>query len=156
MENQTTKTQLPRTAAQLLRSQSGFSLIEIMIVVMIMGILIGLVGPKVMSSFDRAKVDTTRVQMKQLANTLRTYRLDCSQYPNTDQGLDALVAKPANSDCRNYAPGGYLPKLPKDAWDRDFFYESDGNGFQIRSLGADRKEGGADYNEDILMSDTDQ
>src|SRR5689334_3583666 len=97
-----------RRYTALLRNESGFSLIEIMIVVMIMGILIGLVGPKVMSSFSRAKVDTTKVQMKQIATTLKNYRLDCNLYPTTDQGLEALAAAPTSGGtCRNYAPGGY-------------------------------------------------
>ena len=139
-----------------LSNESGFSLIEIMIVVMIMGILIGLVGPKVMSSFSRAKVDTTRVQMKQIATTLKNYRLDCNLYPTTDQGLDALVTKPTGgTDCKNYAPGGYMNKLPKDGWDKDFLYSSDGTTFEIKSYGADMKEGGKDYDADIIVTDTD-
>ncbi len=127
-----------------------------MIVVMIMGILIGLVGPKVMSSFSRAKVDTTRVQMKQVATTLKNYRLDCNLYPSTDQGLESLAAAPTTGNtCRNFAPGGYINKLPKDAWDKDFLYESDGTTFAIKSLGADMKEGGADYDADIIVTDQD-
>lgn len=138
-----------------LNNEAGFSLIEIMIVVMIMGILIGLVGPKVMSSFSRAKVDTTKVQMKQVATTLKNYRLDCNLYPSTDQGLEALSTAPANNACRNYAPGGYINKLPKDAWDKDFLYSSDGTTFEIKSLGADMKEGGTDYDADIIVTDQD-
>jgi general secretion pathway protein G len=142
---------------KILNNQSGFSLIEIMIVVMIMGILIGLVGPKVMSSFSRAKVDTTKVQMKQIATTLKNYRLDCNLYPSTDQGLDALTKAPTTGNtCRNYAPGGYMNKLPRDAWDKDFLYEStDGTTFAIKSLGADMKEGGVDYDADIVVTDQD-
>ena len=145
------------TALKILKSQSGFSLIELMIVIGILGLLIGLVGPKLISSFDRAKVDTTKVQMKQLATTLKNYRLDCGSYPTTDQGLDALVSKStAGSDCKNYAPGGYVEKkVPKDAWDQDFLYNSDGNTFEIKTLGADKKEGGADYNADVTVSDQD-
>ncbi|MBS1958686.1 MAG: type II secretion system major pseudopilin GspG [Bdellovibrionales bacterium] len=139
-----------------LNDQAGFSLIEIMIVVMIMGILVGLVGPKVMSSFSRAKVDTTTVQMKQLATMLKNYRLDCNLYPTTDQGLDALVQKPTGGqDCRNYAPGGYTNKIPKDGWDKDFLYESDGTSFTIKSLGADMKPEGKDYDSDISVTDKD-
>ena len=138
-------------------SERGFSLIELMIVIAILGLLIGFVGPKLIASFDKAKVETTRMQMKQLASTLKTYRLDCGQYPTTDQGLDALVSKPsAGSECKNYAPGGYLEKkVPKDAWDMDFLYNSDGNTFEIKSMGADKKEGGADYNADITATDAD-
>lgn len=141
----------------ILRNEAGFSLIEIMIVVMIMGILIGLVGPKVMSSFARAKADTTKVQMKQIATTLKNYRLDCNLYPTTDQGLEALSTKPTTgAECRNYAPGGYMNKIPRDAWDKEFLYESvDGSSFAIKSLGADMKADGKDYDADIIVTDTD-
>ena len=138
-------------------AQAGFSLIELMIVIGILGLLIGLVGPKLISNFDKAKVDTTRVQMKQIATVLKNYRLDCGSYPTTEQNLDALITKPASGqECKNYAPGGYMDKkVPKDAWDRDFLYSSDGNTFEIKSLGADRKEGGVDYNADITVGDSD-
>ena len=150
------KQQNQHRAHRLLTNEAGFSLIEIMIVVMIMGILIGLVGPKVMSSFARAKADTTKVQMKQIATTLKNYRLDCNLYPTTDQGLEALLAAPTTGNtCRNFAPGGYMNKLPKDAWDKDFLYSSDGTTFEIKSLGADMKEGGKDYDADIIVTDTD-
>lgn len=143
------------TWKKIVKNNEGFSLIEIMIVVAIMGILIGLVGPRVMGSFDKAKVETTKISMNQLATTLKNYRLDCGSYPTTDQGLDALKTKPtAGDECKNYAPGGYLDKaLPKDGWDQDFLYTSDGNNFEIKSLGSDKKEGGADYATDLSVSD---
>ena len=138
-------------------TNEGFSLIELMIVIAILGLLIGIVGPKLINSFDKAKVDTTKVQMKQMASTLKTYRLDCGQYPTSDQGLEALIDKTAVGDtCKNYAPGGYLGKtLPKDAWDKPFLYDSDGSVFSIKSLGADKKEEGVDYNADITVTDAD-
>ncbi len=141
----------------LLRNEQGFSLIELMIVIGILGLLIGLVGPKLISNFDKAKVDTSRVQMKQIATTLKNYRLDCGNYPNTDQGLEALVTKPTTApECKNYAPGGYIEKkVPKDAWDQPFLYSSDGNTFEIKSLGADKKPEGTDYNADIVVTDQD-
>jgi general secretion pathway protein G len=138
-------------------NEAGFSLIELMIVIGILGLLIGLVGPKLISNFDKAKVDTTRVQMKQIATTLKNFRLDCGSYPGSDQGLDALVNKPTSgSECKNYAPGGYMDKkVPKDAWDQDYLYSSDGNTFEIKSTGSDKKLGGADYSADIIVTDTD-
>jgi general secretion pathway protein G len=146
------------TAKKILRSQSGFSLIELMIVVAILGLLIGIVGPKVMGSFDKAKVETTRVNMKNLSSTLKQFRLDCGSYPTTEQGIEALITKPtAGAECKNYAPGGYLDKktVPKDAWDKEYIYTSDGNTFEIKSLGADKVEGGVDYNADISLTDQD-
>lgn len=110
------------------------------------------------ANFDKAKVETTRVNMKNISSTLKQYRLDCGSYPNTDQGISALITKPSsNPECKNYAPGGYLDKkaAPKDAWDMDYIYTSDGNTFEIKSLGADKKEGGADYNADISVTDQD-
>jgi general secretion pathway protein G len=147
-----------RTAQKILSNQSGFSLIELMIVVAILGLLIGIVGPKVMGSFDKAKVETTRVNMKNISSTLKQFRLDCGSYPTTEQGIEALLTKPtAGQECKNYAPGGYLDKkqAPKDAWDMDYLYTSDGNTFEIKSLGADKKADGVDYNADITVSDQD-
>lgn len=139
--------------------ESGFSLIELMIVIGILGLLIGIVGPKLISNFDKAKVETTRVNMKNISSTLKQYRLDCGLYPNTNQGLDALMTKPSSSpECKNYAPKGYLEakNLPKDAWEQDYLYQSEGgNTFEIKSLGADRKEGGSDYDADIVVTDQD-
>jgi general secretion pathway protein G len=143
---------------QLIRTESGFSLIELMIVIGILGLLIGIVGPKLISNFDKAKVETTRVNMKNISSTLKQFRLDCGSYPNTNQGMDALITKPTSApECKNYAPKGYLDKktLPKDAWDMDYLYNSDGNAFEIKSYGADKKEGGADYDADITVSDQD-
>ncbi len=136
--------------------EAGFSLIELMIVIGILGLLIGVVGPKLISQFDKAKVETTKMNMKTLSSTLKQFRLDCGSYPDTNQGLDALLTKPtAAPECKNYAPGGYIEKksIPKDAWDMDYLYSSDGNTFEIKSLGADKKEGGADYNQDIVVTD---
>lgn len=135
-------------------NEAGFSLIELMIVIGILGLLIGLVGPKLMASFDKAKVETTRVQMKQLVNLLSNYRLDCGQFPTSDQGLEALVTKPtATPECKNYQPSGYTPKVPKDGWDQDYLYTSDGSTFEIKSNGGDKKPGGSDYNADITVTD---
>ena len=143
---------------KILNNESGFSLIELMIVVAILGLLIGIVGPKVMNSFEQAKVETTRVNMKNLTSTLKTYLLDCGSYPTTEQGLDALITKPTTGhECKNYAPTGYLDKksVPKDAWDMEYIYTSDGNAFEIKSLGKDKKEGGVDYNADISITEQD-
>jgi general secretion pathway protein G len=152
------QTNMKTTLKRQLHNHQGFSLIELMIVIGILGLLIGLVGPRLIANFDKAKVETTRVNMKSIATTLKNYRLDCGQYPTTDQGLEALIQKPTSgAECKNYAPGGYMDKkgAPKDAWDNDFLYESDGNTFSIKSLGADKKAEGVDYNADITVTDSD-
>ena len=139
------------------KNQAGFSLIEIMIVMGIMGLLVAVVGPNLISKFQKAKVDTTRVQMKTLSGLLKSYRLDCNLYPTTDQGLEALATKPTSgTECKNYAPGGYIGgKIPHDGWDKDFLYTSDGATFEIKSLGGDMKPGGTENDADIIVTDQD-
>jgi len=100
----------------------------------------------------KAKVDATKVQMKQLGNVLDLYRQECGTYPTTEQGLDALLNEPASEPkCTNYDKEGYLKekKIPGDGFGNPFLYESDGSKYVLISLGADKKEGGADENRDL-------
>jgi general secretion pathway protein G len=135
------------------RNSGGFTLIEIMAVVIIMGMLMGLVGVSVFSQVDKAKVVTTRAKISQLENALEFYRMDNSRYPTSEQGLDALINAPA--DVRGYPPGGYLQKKEAllDPWEKRFQYQSPGEHnqrtFDIWSLGADRSPGGAELDSDI-------
>ncbi len=140
---------------ELLRTREGFSLIELMIVIGIIGLLVAVVGPNLIQRFEIAKRDTTKMNIKSLATALKSYRLECGLYPTTDQGLEALKSKPTTGQpCKNYAPGGYIEQsIPKDGWDKPFSYESDGNDFEIKSYGKDRREGGADLDADISSKD---
>lgn len=140
------------------RRKRGFTLIEIMAVVLIMGMLMGLVGVAVFNQVDRAKVATTKAKLKNLETALEFYRMDNSRYPSTEQGLTSLVSKPSIEPApRNYPPGGYLqrggPAAMEDAWDQEFLYESPGqhnpHSFDMWSLGADGATGGEDTNADI-------
>jgi len=142
------------------RRRAGFTLIEIMAVVIIMGLLMGLVGVSVFSQVDKARVVTARAKIAQLENALEFYRMDNSRYPTTEQGLDVLVNEPA--DARNYPPGGYLQKKEAllDPWEERFQYQSPGEHnqrtFDIWSLGADRSPGGTDLDSDIGNWSTDE
>ena len=136
--------------------QAAFSLIEIMAVVVIMALLMGLVGTAVFGQIDKARVETTRAQMKQLESALAFYQMDNGRFPTTEQGLGALVAQPTiGPEPRNYRPGGYLSakRLPVDAWGEAFGYESPGTNnpesFDIWSLGADSTPGGSGVEGDI-------
>jgi len=135
------------------RRARGFTLIEIMAVVIIMGLLMGLVGVSVFSQVDKAKVVTTRAKIAQLENALEFYRMDNSRYPTTEQGLDALVHEPPGA--RSYPPGGYLQKREAllDPWEAPFQYQSPGEHnqrtFDLWSLGADNSPGGTDLDADI-------
>lgn len=137
-----------------LKSTSGMSLIEIMIVLVIMGAIVSLVGPNVMSRLEKSKVDTTKLEMEGIKSALQDYYLDNNTYPTTAQGLEALVQKPTVApEPLNYSPDGYLKNknLPKDKWGAEFIYESDGSRYTIISLGKDRKEGGEGYATDIIV-----
>jgi len=134
------------------RKRSGFTLIEIMVVVVIIGLLSALVGPRLIGQSDEAKKKTTATQIAQLEQVLGLFHLDNGFYPTTNQGLEALVAKPdTQPEPLNYKKGGYMKKVPKDAWGNQFIYECPGEhgDFDIISYGSDGQEGGTDTAADI-------
>jgi general secretion pathway protein G len=132
--------------------RNGFTLIEIMVVVVILGILAALIVPKVISRPDEARITAARQDVATLAQALRLYKLDNLAYPTTDQGLQALIVKPAAAPIpANWKTGGYLERLPKDPWGRDYRYLSPGRHgeFDVFSLGADGEPGGEGNDADI-------
>ena len=142
-----------RFAARFRRSQSGFTLIEMMVVIVILGVLAGLVVPRFIDQPDKAKVVKAKAQIESLSMAIKQYKLDNGVYPTTEQGLKALKEKPTMGRVpQNYPPRGYLDgPLPKDPWNNDFIYISPGehNDFEIVSLGADAQPGGEGPNADI-------
>ncbi|MEK0361493.1 MULTISPECIES: type II secretion system major pseudopilin GspG [Pseudomonadaceae] len=134
------------------RKQRGFTLIEIMVVVVILGILAALVVPQVMNRPDQAKVTVAKGDIKAIGAALDMYKLDNYSYPSTQQGLDALVEKPGgNPQPKNWNRDGYLKRVPKDPWGNEYQYLSPGTQgqFDLYSYGADGKQGGSDLNADI-------
>jgi len=120
--------------------EKGFTLIEMMIVVAIIAMIAGFVGTSVIRRFEEAKGNATKIQIKQLTLVLDDFRRVCGFYPSTEQGLDALVKAPtAGRQCKHYDPEGFIKKIPQDAWNQDYLYESDGNKYLITSLGPDGK-----------------
>lgn len=126
--------------------QAGFTLIEIMVVVVIIGLLVGLIGPKVLGRAGDARLVAAKSDISNLGRALDIYKLDNYSYPSTDQGLEALVTEPAGEpEARNWNPDGYLPKVPNDPWGTEYIYMSPGvNGgkYDLYTLGADGREGG--------------
>jgi general secretion pathway protein G len=142
-----------------INNRGGFTLIEIMVVIVILAMLAALVGPKLMGRTDDAKVKTTGIQLKGLESALKLYKLDNGSYPSTEQGLGALVAKPTVGVIpKSYKEGGYLESkaVPKDAWGNDFLYVSPGEhgDYDLFSYGSDGAKGGDGKNADITSWDT--
>ena len=137
------------------RDMRGFTLIELMVVVVILGILAGLIIPKIMGKPEEAKKLKARMQIEQLEQALKLYYLDNGEYPTTEQGLNSLVEKPATEPVpKRWKEGGYLEKkkIPADPWDNPFVYISPGvhdKDFDLVSYGADREEGGEGKYADI-------
>lgn len=134
------------------RSASGFTLIEILIVVVILGILAGIVVVNVMDRPDQARIVAARNDIAALSNALKLYRLDNSVYPSSEQGLSALARKPeVGEPPRNWKPGGYVERLPKDPWNSDYQYLNPGvhGEIDVFSFGADGRPGGEGINADI-------
>ncbi|MBA6418987.1 type II secretion system protein GspG [Pseudomonas neustonica] len=141
-------------------AQRGFTLIEIMVVVVILGILAAVVVPRVMDRPDQARITKAQSDIRALESALNLYRLDNFNYPTTEQGLNALVRLPTGQNApRNWRTGGYLDRLQKDPWGNDYQYQTpgrDGRQFDIYSLGADGRPGGTEANMDIGNWDLDQ
>jgi general secretion pathway protein G len=138
----------------LLNNKRGFSLVEIMIVVAIIGLLVSTMGSRIFGGLDKAKVQNAKVMMRKFADALEMYSTDCNTYPTTEQGLEALVAEPQGQPaCDSWGPVSYMKKIPKDPWGRPYIYESDGMEFNIISLGKDKREGGEGFAADIEFKD---
>lgn len=137
------------------KRQAGFTLIEIMVVVVILGILGALIVPNVVSKPEEARVAKAKADIRAIATALEFYRMDNSNYPSTEQGLSALVTEPSGyPEARKWNPEGYLDKVPVDPWGEPYQYTSEGSHkFDVYSFGADRKEGGDGFDADILYSE---
>ena len=131
----------------------GFTLIEVMVVVVIIGILATFLVPKIMDAPDKARVEKAKAEMRGIATALQLYKFDNGFYPTSEQGLQALVTEASTDPVPLYfKSGGYLNELPKDPWGVYYIYMYPGEGnkdFDIISFGADRKEGGSGYDADI-------
>lgn len=132
------------------RRHRGFTLIEIMVVVAIIAILGATVVPLIMDRPNEARQVRANQDIASYSAALELYRLDNFNYPSTEQGLEALVTKPSGDpEPANWNSGGYVKKLNKDPWGRDYLYNSDDGSFEIISLGNDGVEGGEGFDADI-------
>ncbi|MDH5764674.1 MAG: type II secretion system major pseudopilin GspG [Gammaproteobacteria bacterium] len=134
-----------------MNKQQGFTLIEIIVVVVIIGILATFIAPKFLGRTDEARITKAKADIGALESALELYKLDNYNYPSTDQGLQALVEKPGSDPVPVNWKDGYIKKLRKDPWQRDYLYLSPGEHGQIDiyTLGADGVEGGEGANADI-------
>jgi general secretion pathway protein G len=138
---------------------SGFTLIEIMVVVVILAVLGALVVPNILGKVDKARVTAAQTDIKSIGTALDLYRLDNFKYPTTEQGLQALVKQPADPSITNYPAGGYLHAMPKDPWGNPYIYASpgtDGRDYDLMSYGRDGKPGGEGPDADISNAILDQ
>jgi len=136
--------------------RKAFSLIELMIVIVILGLLAAMVMPSLTGKGEEAKRNLVCVQMKSIYNgALDMFKINNSMYPTTEEGLEALVKNPDPEKYSNYSSTGYFKdsKLPKDSWGSKFIYINDEGSVEIISFGADKKEGGKDEAADIKMSE---
>ena len=134
---------------QIQPAQGGFTLLELLVVMVIIGLLVGYVGPKYFAQIGKSEVKAAKSQIDSLGKALDQYRLDTGHYPTTEQGLNALVTKPANEPKWD---GSYLAKaLPPDPWGRTYVYKEPGEhgDYDLLSLGKDGQAGGAGENADI-------
>ena len=134
------------------QGREGFTLIELMVVIVILGVLAGLIVPQFMDEPQKARVVKAKLQMESISTALKKFYIDNGFYPSTEQGLQALVSKPSTGRTpKNYSPSGYLPKLPKDPWGGKYIYICPGRHgkFDLISYGADGAAGGAGTDADV-------
>ena len=139
-----------------LKPSGGFTLIEVLVVVVILGILAAIIVPNIMSKPGEARIAKAKTDVRAIEQALNLYRLDNNVYPTTDEGLEALVTKP--SSAKNYKAGGYLPRMPKDPWGRPYEYLNPGvhGAIDIYTLGRDGQQGGEGEDADIGNWNLDQ
>jgi general secretion pathway protein G len=141
---------LSRPRQLLLRGSAGFTLIEMLVVLVIIGLIMGLVGPRVLNYLTDARVKAAKLQIEALSSSLDLYYLDTGRYPTSSEGLNALVRRPSNADAWNgpYLKGG---AVPADPWKNEYIYRAPGDNapFEIMSLGSDGREGGSGSAADI-------
>ncbi|MGK6323850.1 type II secretion system major pseudopilin GspG [Sphingomonas sp. DT-51] len=133
------------------KKKNGFTLVELMVVIVIIGLLATIVALNVLPSGDTARIQKAKADIATIEQGLELYRLQLGTYPSTTQGLQALVTAPAGADAARYQAGGYVKKLPKDPWGRDYLYASPGQhgAADVWTLGADGKDGGEGIDADI-------
>ncbi|WEK43443.1 MAG: type II secretion system major pseudopilin GspG [Candidatus Sphingomonas colombiensis] len=133
------------------RREDGFTLVELMVVIVIIGLLATIVALNVLPSGDTARIQKAKADIANIEQALELYKLQIGSYPTTTQGLGALVTAPTGVDVARYQAGGYLKKLPNDPWNRPYLYAAPGkhSPADVWSLGADGKEGGEGGDADI-------
>lgn len=133
----------------MVRATRGYTLLEVVLVVLVLGLLTAIAGPRLLGRTDEARRARTRAELGEITQALAQYRMDGGRYPTTEQGLAALVERPSTApEPRHWRPQGYLPKLPIDAWGTPYVYASiDGTRFTLRSLGADGAPGADDLDD---------
>ncbi len=132
--------------------KKAFSLLELLVVILILGLLAAFVVPNLIGAGEKAKRDLVCSQMGSIGQALKMFKLDNGMYPETEEGLEALLTNPDADKYPNYSTNPYLEKLPKDSWKTPFVYVQDGSKFELISLGADRREGGEAEAADIRYS----
>jgi general secretion pathway protein G len=138
----------------IIQNQKGFSLIEILIALTLLAVAGTFVVGKFMDSLNEGQVKSTKIQMSNLDARLKDFRRKCGVYPTSEQGLEALVTKPTGGrECKDYPTNGFIEgeAIPKDPWENDFIYESDGKTFNISSFGPDGEAGGEGNDADIFL-----
>jgi len=145
-ENLTTKTNRKHKKT----SKKAFTLLELLVVIAILGMLAAFVVPAVVGKKDESQRKITCTQMAGVEDTLETFKMDNSVYPDTEEGLKALVSNPDEEKYPQYSHSPYYKEIPKDSWGTPLVYIKTGDGFKLMSYAADRKEGGEDSGEDII------
>ena len=145
---------MKKSSKFLTHRRSGFTLIEIMVVVVILGLLAALVVPRIGPQVAEAQRTTAQTQIRSIEDALEMYRMHNGFYPSTQQGLEALVTAPTTSPVpKRYSEGGYLKKVPDDPWGNPYVYRNQNGRIQIISYGPDGEEGGEGINADITNDD---
>lgn len=137
----------------MIKNQAGLSLIEILIALTLLAVAGTFVVSNVTQSLREGEINSAKIQIQKIGEILRDYRRKCGKYPTTNEGLDALIGNPGS--CKRYPPNGFIEngKVPKDPWDEEFIYESDGRKYTIISFGPDAIEGGEGNDADISSAD---